>query len=156
MGMVYTGVETVYGCRDSFFVLTFSQKKSDGTAGVGSTGLGFRGLGSRAPLGDSGKQIAGAETKKNRGRLEAIYIRSYTYIRGVRPRKKIGGGSCRRGGAHPIPWLRGGRRVAHIQFSVFAAAHRNAIGSCTQGKVTLEAILGCTQLKSHFSQETLS
>ena len=36
MGMVYTGVETV------FFVLTFSQKKSDGTAEVGSTGLGFR------------------------------------------------------------------------------------------------------------------
>ena len=36
MGMVYTGVET------EFFVLTFSQKKSDGTAGVGSTGLGFR------------------------------------------------------------------------------------------------------------------
>ena len=31
-----TGVET------EFFVLTFSQKKSDGTAGVGSTGLGFR------------------------------------------------------------------------------------------------------------------
>ena len=36
MGMVYTGVETV------FFVFNFFTKKSDGTAGVGSTSLGFR------------------------------------------------------------------------------------------------------------------
>jgi len=38
-------------------------------------------------------------------RDSCIYI-----FTGVRP-KKNGGGSCRRGGAHPMPWLRrGGRR----------------------------------------------
>ena len=57
MGMVYTGVET------EFFVLTFSQKKSDGTAGVGSTGLGFRGLGVEGQ-----GRLWGGETVKNKSR----------------------------------------------------------------------------------------
>ena len=57
MGTVNTGVET------EFFVLTFSQKKSDGTAGVGSTGLGFRGSGVEGQ-----GRLWGAETVENKSR----------------------------------------------------------------------------------------
>ena len=65
-------------------------------------------LGSRAPLWRRDTKIGrqDRDSEKNRGRRDScIYI-----FTGVRP-KKNGGGSCRRGGAHPMPWLRrGGRR----------------------------------------------
>ena len=79
------------------------------------------------PLGrrDSEKQIAGAETNKNHGRVEAIHI--YT---GVRPREKTEGVRAR-GAAHiqfrGFAAAAGG--VAHIQFRDVAAAHRNAIAA---------------------------
>ena len=114
------GVKTVF--------LLFSQKKERwdrshrfwvGSIGwVSPVGLGLpRGfrvqmfrvyLGSRAPLWRRDTKIGrqDRDSEKNRGRRDScIYI-----FTGVRP-KKNGGGSCRRGGAHPMPWLRrGGRR----------------------------------------------
>ena len=79
------------------------------------------------PLGrrDSEKQIAGAETQKKRGRLEAIHIY------GRQTEKKKTEGVLAGGTAHiqfrGFAAAAGG--VAHIQFRDFAAAHRNAIAA---------------------------
>ena len=95
------------------YLLQFSQKKERwdrchrfwvGSIGwVTPVGLGLP-RGFRAQR--FGTKIGRQDSEKNRGRRDScIFI-----FTGVRP-KKNGGGSCRRGGAHPMPWLRrGGRR----------------------------------------------